>query len=123
MGLRRAKVKGNSDAVSGGADLRRVHAAAGARKDADVRQTGADRGKTQQVARPQSRSTEKSLLPWDADQSLLTSPVTTGQRVMTVADPAEKWQLELAMPERRMGHIAERSTREVVRRKLDAGTG
>ncbi len=45
------------------------------------------------------------LLPWDAEQSLLHRPVVTGQRVMTVADPRGPWQLELAMPERRMGHV------------------
>ncbi len=45
------------------------------------------------------------LLPWDAEQSLLHRPVVTGQRVMTIADPAGDWELELAMPERRMGHV------------------
>ncbi len=47
----------------------------------------------------------KVLLPWDADQSLLHRPVMTGQKVMTIADPNGEWELELAMPERRMGHI------------------
>ena len=28
-----------------------------------------------------------------------------GQRVMTIADPSQDWELELAMPERRMGHV------------------
>lgn len=45
------------------------------------------------------------LLPWDADQSLKHRPVLTGQRLMTIADPTGPWELELAMPERRMGHI------------------
>jgi len=45
------------------------------------------------------------LLAWDAKQSLLHRPVLTGQRVMTVADPDGEWELELAMPERRMGHV------------------
>ena len=45
------------------------------------------------------------LLPWDAEQSLKHRPVVTGQRVMTVADPTGDWELELAMPERRMGHV------------------
>jgi hypothetical protein len=45
------------------------------------------------------------LLPWDADQSLKHRPVVTGQRVMTIANPSGPWELELAMPERRMGHV------------------
>ena len=45
------------------------------------------------------------LLPWDAEQSLKHRPVVTGQRVLTVADPSGDWELELAMPERRMGHV------------------
>ncbi len=45
------------------------------------------------------------LLPWDARQSLMHRPVVTGQRVMTIADPSQDWDLELAMPERRMGHV------------------
>ena len=47
------------------------------------------------------------LLPWDAEQSLIHRPVVTGQRVMTIADPHGDWELELAMPERRMGHVRE----------------
>jgi len=46
------------------------------------------------------------LLPWDADQSLKHRPVMQGQRVMTIADRQGDWELELAMPERRMGHVA-----------------
>jgi hypothetical protein len=45
------------------------------------------------------------LLPWDAKQSLLHRPVMTGQKVMTIANPNQDWELELAMPERRMGHV------------------
>jgi len=45
------------------------------------------------------------MLPWDAEQSLMHRPVVTGQRVMTIADPSQDWELELAMPERRMGHV------------------
>ncbi|MFW6169791.1 MAG: biotin/lipoyl-binding protein [Planctomycetota bacterium] len=50
------------------------------------------------------------LLPWDAEQSLLRRPVMAGQRVMTIAkaDPEDlqsEWEIKLAMPERRMGHI------------------
>jgi hypothetical protein len=45
------------------------------------------------------------LLPWDAEQSLMHRPVVVGQRVMTIADSSQDWMLELAMPERRMGHV------------------
>jgi hypothetical protein len=45
------------------------------------------------------------LLSWDAEQTLKHRPVVTGQRVMTIADPRGEWELELAMPERRMGHV------------------
>ena len=45
------------------------------------------------------------LLPWDAQQSLIRRPVMTGQRVLTIADTSGPWELELAMPERRMGHV------------------
>ncbi len=55
------------------------------------------------------------LLPWDAEQSLLHRPVVAGQRVMTIADPKGPWEIELAMPERRMGHLIE--AREKLRKK------
>ncbi len=49
------------------------------------------------------------LLPWDAEQSLLRRPVVHGQRVMTIAKAesgrCRTWEIELAMPERRMGHV------------------
>jgi len=50
------------------------------------------------------------LLPWDAQQSLTRRPVVTGQKVMTIAkadpeDMTSKWEIKLAMPERRMGHV------------------
>jgi hypothetical protein len=57
------------------------------------------------------------LLPWDADQSLLHRPVMTGQKVMTIADPNGDWELELAMPERRMGHVT--TAQEKIKPNLD----
>jgi hypothetical protein len=45
------------------------------------------------------------LLPWDAEQSLKHRPIVTGQKLMTIADVSQDWELELAMPERRMGHV------------------
>lgn len=54
--------------------------------------------------------TGQVLLPWDAKQSLERRPVIAGQRVMTIAKadadaPSSDWELVLAMPERRMGHV------------------
>lgn len=45
------------------------------------------------------------ILPWDAAQSLLHRPLAAGQVVMTIFDPTQQWEVELAMPERRMGHV------------------
>lgn len=52
------------------------------------------------------------MLPWDAEQSLLHRPVAPGQKVLTIADPEGEWELELAMPERKMGHV-NRAQREL----------
>jgi hypothetical protein len=45
------------------------------------------------------------MLSWDVERSLHNRTVETGQIVMSVADPESDWELELYMPERRMGHI------------------
>lgn len=58
-----------------------------------------------------SPSDGEILLPWDAEQSLLHRPVMAGQRVMTVADPDGPWEIELGMPERRMGHLTQANDR------------
>ncbi len=42
---------------------------------------------------------------WDVENRLLQRPVQRGQTLMHVADPDGPWQLELLMPEKRMGHI------------------
>ncbi len=46
------------------------------------------------------------MLSWDVEKSLLHRPVTEGQVLLTVANPANEWELELHMPERRMKHVA-----------------
>ncbi len=38
---------------------------------------------------------------------LLRRPVNRGENVLEVADPTKDWELEVLMPEKRMGHIAE----------------
>jgi len=47
------------------------------------------------------------VLSWDIEKSLLHRPVERGQVLMAVADTTEKakWELELFMPERRIGHV------------------
>lgn len=45
------------------------------------------------------------VITWDVDKLLAKRPVTTGQVLMTIADPTGPWELELYMPERRAGKI------------------
>ncbi|MBP86769.1 MAG: hemolysin D [Planctomycetaceae bacterium] len=55
------------------------------------------------------------MLSWDVEESLLNRTVETGQVLMTVADPAGPWELELYMKETRSGHVdnARRETPEL----------
>ncbi len=46
------------------------------------------------------------VITWDVSNRLMRRPVDKGQLLMTVADPAGPWELELQMREDRMGHIA-----------------
>ena len=45
------------------------------------------------------------IVTWDLRNRLLDRPVQRGQVLLRVADPDGPWQLELHMPENRMGHI------------------
>jgi multidrug efflux pump subunit AcrA (membrane-fusion protein) len=45
------------------------------------------------------------MLSWDVEESLLNRSVGAGQVLMTVADPAGPWELELFMKETRSGHV------------------
>lgn len=47
------------------------------------------------------------LLTWDAGQLLAARPVARGQVLLTVADLAGPWRLELRIPERRVLHLTE----------------
>ncbi len=51
------------------------------------------------------------VVTWNVHDLLLRRPVDKGQVLMTVVDPSGPWELELHMPERRMGHITQ-ATRE-----------
>ncbi|MGE3775636.1 MAG: HlyD family efflux transporter periplasmic adaptor subunit [Pirellulaceae bacterium] len=45
------------------------------------------------------------VVTWNVREALLRRPVEKGQVLLTVVDPAGPWELELYMPERRMGHV------------------
>ncbi len=47
------------------------------------------------------------LLTWNAEQLLEARPVARGQVLLTVADRAGPWGLELRIPDRRVSHLAE----------------
>lgn len=51
------------------------------------------------------------VITWDVHDRLIQRPVQRGQMLMTVANPAGPWQLEVRMPEDRMGYIS-RANRE-----------
>ena len=45
-------------------------------------------------------------MTWKVEQQLLHRPVERGQALLSVADPAGPWELELYVPERRLKHLA-----------------
>ena len=47
------------------------------------------------------------VVTWKVRELLKNRPVNKGQRLMEVADPTSNWQLEVYMPEAKMGHIVE----------------
>ena len=47
------------------------------------------------------------VVTWNVKELLERRPVTIGQVLMTVANPNNAWELEVQMPEKRMGHVAE----------------
>ena len=46
------------------------------------------------------------VVTWELREKLLARPVEKGQVLVTVADPTQDWELQVQMPENRMGHIA-----------------
>lgn len=48
------------------------------------------------------------VVNWQVRKNLLKRPVDRGQNLMTVVDPSGGWQLELEIPERRIGHLLKR---------------
>lgn len=51
------------------------------------------------------------VVTWDVSRLLLRRPVQKGQLLMTLLDLDGEWELELYMPERRMGHIVQAASR------------
>jgi multidrug efflux pump subunit AcrA (membrane-fusion protein) len=45
------------------------------------------------------------VVTWRAQDKLMHRPVERGQMLLTVIDPAGPWELELHLPERRVGHL------------------
>ena len=45
------------------------------------------------------------VMQWEVEKTLLKRPVAIGQALMSVVDTSQEWELELAMPERRIGHV------------------
>jgi multidrug resistance efflux pump len=49
--------------------------------------------------------TRGQVVNWQVEEQLLRRPVRMGDNVMTVIDPSGNWQVELEMPEKKMGHL------------------
>jgi hypothetical protein len=49
---------------------------------------------------------EGEVVTWDVERVLRQRPVNRGERLLRIADPDGPWELEVFMPENRMGHIA-----------------
>jgi hypothetical protein len=46
------------------------------------------------------------VVTWNVEDRLLSRPVNRGEQLLEIADPSSPWELEVTMPESRMGHIA-----------------
>jgi hypothetical protein len=57
------------------------------------------------------------VITWNVEDLLDGRPVGAGEVLMTIADPTGEWELEVYMPESRMGHIAKAA--DVVDEPLD----
>jgi multidrug efflux pump subunit AcrA (membrane-fusion protein) len=47
------------------------------------------------------------VLTWKVDQLIGNRTISKGQRLMEVADPGSDWELEVYLPEAKMGHVVE----------------
>jgi multidrug efflux pump subunit AcrA (membrane-fusion protein) len=46
------------------------------------------------------------VVTWNVRDRLLDRPVNMGENLLEIADPTKEWELEVQMPEKRMGHLA-----------------
>jgi multidrug efflux pump subunit AcrA (membrane-fusion protein) len=60
------------------------------------------------------------MMAWDVQKTLLRRPVTTGQLLMSVADPNGPWELELEMRESRAGKVRD-ARRQMLAKRAQAG--
>lgn len=47
-----------------------------------------------------------SVISWDVAQRLMNKPLSKGEVLLSIADLSGPWELELFVPERRIGHVA-----------------
>jgi biotin carboxyl carrier protein len=59
------------------------------------------------------------VVEWRLQETLLGRPVTKGQVLMEVADPRGDWELEVRMPESRMGYISDAWNKSGGKLKVD----
>ena len=50
------------------------------------------------------------VVTWNVEDRLRGRPVNRGENLLEIADPTSDWELEVMMPEYRMGHIAKAAT-------------
>jgi hypothetical protein len=78
--------------------------------------------KKRELLEIRSPITGEVMMSWDVQKSLLYRPVTTGQLLLSVADPKGDWELELYMRESRGGHVRRaRADKELQARYPGAG--
>ena len=75
------------------------------RKRALEDQLALQRDKQQQLIRVSP--IDGVVMTWDLEKNLRNRPVVTGQALVTVANSASDWELELLMPEKRMKYLDE----------------
>jgi len=59
------------------------------------------------------------VVTWKVQDVLKNRPVTTGTPIMEIADPTQDWELEIDLPEAKMGHV-DRHRREIRQQDPDA---
>jgi len=59
------------------------------------------------------------VVEWNLYERLMGRPVSQGQILMEIADPQGEWELEVRMPESRMGYISEAWTESGGKLKVD----